>query len=214
MIKAIIFDWGGVMEAMVGEADTQAWEERLALEPGALADALWGDIWEELEVNAIGETQYLQRVAERLGFADVEALEAVLNELYAGDRLNREMVAAAKALRQRYQVAVLSNAWPGQRRHVLETFGIDLHTEFDVYVNSAEVELRKPDLAIYRLAVERLEIEPSEAVFLDDLPRNVAAAREIGLHAIHVNDPAEALNDLERLLGHPIDRHEREGRET
>jgi len=105
-----------------------------------------------------------------------------------------------RALRGRYQVALLTNAWPDADRLLLEKQGLDVHAEFDVYVNSADVGLRKPDPAIFRLTLERLGVAPQEAVFLDDSLPNVEAARALGIHAIHVTDPTTALAELELLL--------------
>ena len=82
-------------------------------------------------------------------------------------------------------------------------FNPDL-TEFDVYVNSAYVGLRKPDPAIFHLVLERLGVAPQQAVFLDDNLRNVDSARELGIHTVQFVDPETSLAELEALLGHPI----------
>ena len=112
------------------------------------------------------------------------------------------MLAAVRGLRSRYKVALLSNAWPDQYDVVREKFGLDVCDEFDVYVNSADVGLRKPDPAIFHLTLERLGIAPQQAVFLDDLLHNVDSARELGIHAVQFVDPATSLAELEMLLGH------------
>jgi putative hydrolase of the HAD superfamily len=72
---------------------------------------------------------------------------------------------------------------------------------FDDVVDSSEVGFRKPDPAIFALALERLGgLSPDQAVFLDDHPGNVAAATEIGITALLVGenplDTAAALLDL------------------
>jgi epoxide hydrolase-like predicted phosphatase len=59
-----------------------------------------------------------------------------------------------------------------------------LHHLFDDIVCSAEVGMAKPEPAIYTLAAERLGLEPSECVFVDDLDTNVEAARQVGMHAV------------------------------
>ena len=53
-------------------------------------------------------------------------------------------------------------------------------------VQSCIEGVRKPDSAIYRLTLERLGVEPSEAVFLDDIGSNLKTAREMGIHTIKV----------------------------
>ena len=48
--------------------------------------------------------------------------------------------------------------------------------------------MRKPSPAIFKLMLERLEVDPHEAVFLDDIGSNLKAAREMGIHTIKVNE--------------------------
>ncbi|MDZ7378482.1 MAG: HAD-IA family hydrolase, partial [candidate division KSB1 bacterium] len=61
--------------------------------------------------------------------------------------------------------------------------------------------LRKPDPRIYLYTCEQLAIDPSQAVFLDDIGRNLKAARELGMTTIKVDDPTAALAELEGMLG-------------
>ncbi len=203
-VLAVIFDWGGVMERIADDAHTAEWERRLTLEPGTLTEVLWGEIWRQLSVGAITNDDYMQQVADWLGFSSVEAVEHFTEEFYAGDRLNPEVLAAARALRGRYKVALLSNAWPGQDDVIREKSGIDVLMEFDVYVNSADVGLRKPDPAIFHLTLERLGVAPQQAVFLDDILLNVDSARELGIHTVQFVDPATSLAELEALLAHSV----------
>ena len=73
-------------------------------------------------------------------------------------------------------------------------------SRFDAVVDSSEVGHRKPERAIYDLTAERLGVEPSRIIFLDDFGPNVAGARAAGWTAIHVTDPIEALAELDRAL--------------
>jgi epoxide hydrolase-like predicted phosphatase len=203
-VRAVIFDWGGVIEGLPDEARIAEWERRLALAPGALSDVLWGESWRQFSISAITRDDYVQRVADGLGFPDAETARHFLEELYAGDRFNPQVAAAARALRDRYQVALLTNASPGQDERILEQFGIDVYAEFDAYVNSAHVGLRKPDPAIFRLTLDRLDVAPQQAVLVDDMLRNVDSARELGIHTVQFVDPDTSLAELEALLGYPI----------
>ncbi len=73
---------------------------------------------------------------------------------------------------------------------------------FDDIVDSSAVGVGKPNPEIYRLALARLNIsKPSAAVFLDDFEPNVVAARNIGIHGIHVQEDARpALAELDQML--------------
>lgn len=202
--RAVIFDWGGVMEARPSESYVAGWERRLTLAPGTLVEVLWGEPWYELSLGAITGEEYLERVAEGLGFPDARIARRFAQEFYTDDRFNPEVAAVARALRGRYKTALLSNAAADQVDWVREKFGLDLNAEFDVYVNSAHAGLRKPDPAIFRLTLDRLDVAAEQAIFLDDSLRNVDAAREMGIHVIQFVDPETSLAELETLLGHPV----------
>lgn len=73
---------------------------------------------------------------------------------------------------------------------------------FDEVVDSSAVGMRKPNPAIYELAMARLDVtDPSRAVFLDDFEPNVTAARALGLHGVVVAHPDPAMAELRRLAG-------------
>jgi epoxide hydrolase-like predicted phosphatase len=204
-VQAVIFDWGGVMEELPNEADVAEWERRLAVASGALPEVLWGEVWNRLKVGAISDEAYVQHVADQLDLPGREAALGFLQAFYTSDRFNPRVMDAARALRGRYRVGLLSNAFPAQVETILDQYDVDVEAEFDAYVNSALVGLSKPDPEIYHLMLDRLAVEPEQAVFLDDTLRNVDAARRIGIHALQFADPETSLAHLEALLGHAIE---------
>ena len=204
-VRAVIFDWGGVMEQLPSEADVAAWERRLAIEPGVLPEVLWGNEWHRLAVGAITDADYARYVGEQLGFPGKDEVLDFLQAFYTSDRLNERVVKAARTLRDHYKVALLSNAFPAQSDFIREQHGIDVYDEYDLYINSAHVGLSKPDPAIYHLTLEQLGVGPEQAIFLDDSLRNVDSARHQGIHAVHFVDPVVSLPELELLLGHAIE---------
>ena len=64
---------------------------------------------------------------------------------------------------------------------------------------SGEVKMIKPERRIFELLIERFGIEPHSAVFIDDVEANVAAARPLGIHAIHFKTPAALREELVEL---------------
>jgi len=203
-VRAVIFDWGGVIEPLPDDDSIAAWERRLALADGALSGVLWGQLWQRLSLGISTQDDYVRSVGDLLGFPDLETTRRFFDEFYAGDRFYPEVVGAARTLRGRYQVALLSNAAPDQDVDIRERFGLDVYAEFDVYVNSAHVGLRKPDPAIFWRVIDQLDVAPEQAILLDDGLRNVDAARELGIHVVQFVDPATSLAELAALLGHPI----------
>ena len=73
----------------------------------------------------------------------------------------------------------------------------------DGWLLSGEVGVIKPDPEIYAIACERFDVDPSEAVFIDDRADNVAAAQHFGLRAILFTDPQRLRAQL-RALGLPL----------
>ena len=72
---------------------------------------------------------------------------------------------------------------------------------FDVVVDSSQSGVRKPDPAIFALALDALNVTADRAVFLDDFPGNIAAAEAVGLRGILVgSDRLAAFDALEGLL--------------
>ncbi len=203
-IRAVIWDWGGVLSPLNFLERTPQWEARLGLPPGALDRALWGPEWKLLEVGAISQEAYDDFLARTLGLPDREAVHRFYREFYADDGLHPAVVAVIRNLRGRYRVALLTNAFPGHADSLRRRHGFDPRAEFDLYVNSAEVGLAKPDPAIYQLALDRLGVRPEQAIFIDDHVRNADAARMLGIHTIVCADVEAALADLAALLGHPV----------
>jgi putative hydrolase of the HAD superfamily len=71
---------------------------------------------------------------------------------------------------------------------------------FEVVVDSAFVGTRKPEPEIYALTLDRLGLPAAACVFVDDLERNVEAARDTGMEGIVFRDTGQAIAELEALL--------------
>ena len=94
-------------------------------------------------------------------------------------------------------MAALTNNWASEER---DDGTRAVREQFDAFFESSVLGLQKPDPRIYRHACRALGIEADEAVFLDDIGRNLKAARELGMATIKVDDVARAL-DEEAVLG-------------
>ncbi len=109
------------------------------------------------------------------------------------------MLTAIDRIRERgLRAAALTNNWSDEGSAGAAQA---LAERFDVVVESAVEGVRKPDPRIYRLVCQRLRIEPPQAVFLDDIGRNLKAARALGMTTIKVDEPEAALAELAGILG-------------
>lgn len=197
MIKAVIFDYGGVLMRTVDPRPRRELEHELGLERFGTDRLVFGHpLWDHAQLGEVASERFWGAVAERLG-VDAEGLDAFRQRFWAGDRLDRNLVALIEGLRGRgYAVGLLSNN-PASLRQRVEALMPGI---FDSCVISGQDGVMKPDPAIYALALERLGMQPGEAVFVDDAERNVEGARRAGLEAIHFRGLALLRRDL-RALG-------------
>ncbi len=75
----------------------------------------------------------------------------------------------------------------------------DFMKQFDGIVVSGYEKLLKPDHAIYRVLMERYNINPAESVYIDDNKPNADAAAELGFHAIHFQSAEQLRKELRDL---------------
>ncbi|KAK3594564.1 hypothetical protein CHS0354_013328 [Potamilus streckersoni] len=114
-------------------------------------------------------------------------------------RPHAQLLDAVRCLRaEGLKTALLTNNWLIGDRDTKSPFDVSL---FDVIIESCRVGLRKPDPGIYQLCLQKLGIQPEEAIFLDDLGMNLKSARTLGIRTIKVSSPDQAVHDLEEELG-------------
>lgn len=202
-IKAIVFDFGGVMATFFRPELFQTLEAELGLQAGSLSEILWrSPEWRLAEVGAISEQEYWRRIAPRLGFHTQAERTPVrirdLQQALFGDvEVDPNMVDLIRGLRSRYRTGLLSNTSASQPQRLIQQY--NLEGLFDVVVLSAAVGLAKPDPAIYRLALQRLGTAPETTIFVDDYEPNVAAAAELGIQGVHFTGYEPLVSALERL---------------
>lgn len=141
----------------------------------------------------------------------IERLDAAHEERHLWCGLDPEATRVLEELRREgLSVAVISNTEDGRLRDALEAAGVA--SRFDLLIDSQLVGYRKPDAAIFRLALERLGVEASDAAFVgDSYEHDALAARDAGLRAILL-DPLgmrpDSLCPRIGSLGELIDAHD------
>ena len=98
-----------------------------------------------------------------------------------------------------YKIYILSN-WSEPTYHACLDNELDFLPLVDGAVFSFQEHLIKPDKKIFELICDRYNINPSEAVFLDDNEANVISSREFGLNTIHFKNYEQGRAELEELL--------------
>jgi putative hydrolase of the HAD superfamily len=200
MIKALITDFGGVLMRTRTGSSRRALEQRLGLPPNTVDDRVFGCEVSQRgmrgEVSELAVWQYLETDLDlaRHGLT----WQAFQAEFFAEDFLDEELMALMRGVRPGLKTGLISNAWDGLRE-VLHT-RVPIADAFDVLVISAEEKMAKPDPRIYHCALERLGVQPAEAIFLDDFIENIHAANALGLLGVHFQSSAQAQRDIRALL--------------
>ena len=198
MISAILFDFGGVLVRTEDHAGRRRWEEQCGLAAGELDTLVFNSPTAvRATVGEVPEAAIWVYIAARLRL-DLDQLDRLRRDFWAGDRLDPDLAALMQDLRPRYKVAVLSNAWSGAREQFTRVHGLDQVT--DALIISSEEQLAKPDARLFHRAAERLGAQPGEAVLVDDFIENVEGARAAGMQAIHYQAGMDVRGAL-RALG-------------
>jgi putative hydrolase of the HAD superfamily len=196
--RALLIDLDGVLrrwEARPGEPV----EAAFGLPAGALAEAAFeADLLEAAVLGQIEDEEWRRRVAERLGTRyGSGAAGAVAAWSAPAGAVDPEVLALVRAVRRRAPVCLVTNATTRLERD-LERLG--LAGELDAIASSARVGARKPDAPIYRAALALAGVPAPAALFVDDTPGHVAAARALGLRG-HVFAGAAGLAGALRAAG-------------
>jgi len=206
VIEAVLFDLHGVLTsspwaALASVASDDESDQAAALE------LMLGDYaadtdhpWHRLERGEIPMQEYGMAVMALAAEAGVTLDFSKLRGFSERIQVNDAVIDRVRTLRaQGYLTALVTNNVKEMASGWRQLFPAD--ELFDVIVDSSEVGVRKPNPAIFSLALDRLGgIAADRAVFLDDAAGNVEGARRAGLHAILVEDVADALTALDALL--------------
>ncbi len=210
MIKAVLWDFGGVFTTSPFDSFNRY--ERQHKIPdnfirGINATNPDNNAWARLESSQISVAEFDQEFADESRAQGHEIRGIQVIELLSGD-LKPEMVNALKIISSSFKTACLTNNMkgagegPGMSQSSRKSEDVAMVMSiFDVIIESSVVGYRKPDPKFYLTAVKELEIEPADAVFLDDLGINLKPARELGMSTIKVLSSDQSLGELEQILG-------------
>jgi len=207
MIKAVFWDFGGVITSSPFEsfnrfeANNRLPENFLRTVNSTNPD---NNAWAKLEKTEVGIEEFSDLFLEEskaLGHP-VPGKEVIA--LLKGE-VRPQMIKALNIIKDKMIQACLTNniqamdkefegnvSASGKHNEIMELF--------DFVIESSKENVRKPDPKFYLLACKRANIEPEEAIFLDDLGINLKPARELGMTTIKVIEPDIALKELESYL--------------
>lgn len=197
-IKAVIWDLVGVLLREEDPAPRKKLAEEIGLEVKVMEDLVFSSQSAGLATEGtISEEAHWQWVARQIDIRS-EALPEFQRRFWEGEGFDMQLADFIAHLKKDFKTSLLSNAWSGTRKLLVDNFGrLDIFNEVLI---SAEMKLAKPDPAIYQKMLKILEVLPEETIFLDDTLVNVAAASDLGIHAIQFHSTRQAIAEVSALV--------------
>jgi epoxide hydrolase-like predicted phosphatase len=205
MIKAIIFDLGGVLMSDVPLKEiAEELDSNSHLSKEEIHAHLYPtEHWNLLTLGKITEDEYWDTFlqASKINVDRKHLRDKVRSSLYP----LKHATATIRSLKNHYKLAILSNHAKEWSEYMKQKF--DLFQSFKPIIFSCDVRLRKPDPKIYEIALEKLECDaegrtirftPEECILVDDKKRNTDAAKKLGIQGIIFEEASRLLEDLRR----------------
>jgi putative hydrolase of the HAD superfamily len=192
MIRAVIFDWGGVLIDDPAPGLIAYFAKALGVTGEALVNAYIKFV-QEFQKGTMSERSLWEGLCAALGVRrpyNPTLWQDAVRYVYSP---KEEMFSFVVHLKDAgYKIGVLSNMEMAMMDYFYEQ-GYDM---FDVTIFSCAEGARKPEQWIYKIALDRLQVTPRETVFIDDKEENIAAAVELGIHGILFTSPGQVIKEL------------------
>ncbi len=201
-VRALMFDFGGVLYMPPDLRYLQRWEKLLGLKNDGIFKEFLGPSGEsefahKVWTGEISEVDLLKNVGLRWRLSPW-LVRFLRTRSFSKKRFNQPMADFVRSLRPRYLTAILSNAGDLDRQVFNEAYGIE--DLVDKVIISAEVGLAKPDPRIFKLALDLFSLQPAETIFVDDLLVNVEAAEKVGIRAIQFHSNEQVFAEVRGMI--------------
>ena len=186
----IDFDWNGLIHRICGDSDEMIEK---------INHAVWDDgRWDRLDAGDEPE-EVFRNIINHAPEYETE-LRLIFTNIGETFKKRPATPLWLKDIKSRgYKVYYLSNYAHYTMEAKPEVF--DFLPLMDGGVFSCDVKLIKPDRRIYETITKKYNLIPSECVFIDDLEKNVKAAKDFGFEAIQFVTLKQAQEDLNKILG-------------
>ena len=196
--KAVVFDFGGVIEITPDGNPLQ----KVADLVGVSIDDFHKEYFKHNHLSNVDGLPWDETVAIAVGHLTdseeiVQQSRQIILDHIASRRINRELVDFFPILReQNYKVAIFSNNSTRLRQQLIDEKIIDL---VDEAVISAEIGFQKPSKEAFAILFQKLGLQPEEVIFIDDAPKSLETAEEIGYTPILFEENVKLKEDLKKL---------------
>lgn len=201
MIKTVLFDFGGVLGPVGRPGFIAKVVADLCGRPPA--EVLFADLAPSLRGTPAEEAAFFDELNRRYG-ANITA-QQFLDKCFESFQPATKVYELAGQLRQGgLQTGIFSNVFSINAREIQRR---GLYDGFDPLILSCYEKLAKPDPRFYQMALQKLNRQPQEVLFIDDQPLFLAPAQKLGIHTVLAQNPEQIVADTLQTLrnqGHAI----------
>jgi putative hydrolase of the HAD superfamily len=194
-VKAIIFDVNGVLLLETGKSFHEYISKKLNVDIESWFDSI-EQYWTSLIGGTLTESKFLKLIS---GFYNIspKTLQKIIQKAFKKRfKKNKDLFKKIlKLKRLGYKIAILSDQIPASYEIFERYFKLE---EFvDVAVWSNKIGVRKPNPKIYKICLKKLNISPSQAIFVDNREWNLSPAKKLGIRTI-------LYENNKQLFKHPV----------
>lgn len=196
MIKAIIFDLGGVVFTNGSTRFIEYLDKKSHLNKNQIHSILMGDLGNSYRLGTISKADFWEKFTEQLGLN--ENPEELEDEWINGYELISETKDLIDGLSKKYKVYFLSDNVKERVERLNKKHNFTDWFEDGIF--SHEAGVKKPDLKIYEMALGKTGVKAEETIFIDDREENLPPAQKLGMATVLFTDAGKLKSELSKLL--------------
>lgn len=195
MIKAIIFDLGGVLFINGTKKFIMSLSKKYNIDLEKARDVIDGGVGTLYRENKISRDEFWERALKELLIEeDSDRLET---EWINGYDLIEETKELILELKKKYKIYYVSDNAKGLSSKLNEKY--DFRSWFDDGILAYEAGVRKPHPLIYEMLMHKAKLSPNEAIYIDDKKDNLFPSKEMGMQTILFESPEKLKEKLIKL---------------
>jgi len=204
MIKAIVFDVGGVLRLNKYSLKNRA---RYISSHGYMAKKFnknldnWFDsidsVYADSIVGRVSRKKVISTIARNLEVSEERLVKMWMRSYRKVCKKNKKLYRIAFKLKKKgYKIGILSDQWYLSKDVLMPEKDTK---DFDSVVVSCDVGVRKPDVKIYKMIMKKLGLKAREILFIDNQKWNLKPARKLGMKVILFEGNKKCVKSLKEL---------------
>ncbi len=200
MIKAVIFDLGGVLFTNGTKKFIQDVSQTYDLDPQLVKEVMDGELGSQYREAKITRDEFWRAALEKLSIS--ESIDSLERQWIDGYELIEGTKDIILELSKKYKVFYLSDNVRERVDKINSKYNFLEWFEDGIF--SHEVGVRKPNPEIYKYTLKKAQVNPNEAIFIDDKQSALDPAKEMGITTILFESPEQLRTRLVEVLGTEI----------